>query len=148
MTLDPKQLAKTRFGLIQSLDELFDGFLYCRTKMSADQGSWSIHPDGWYFCSGIDTFQRVITFPPGHPHPGPVLYTKPKPHVKQAVLDRSMEGKMGSFSLNTWKNHGMVLINATDSTSIPHIWLAFMPVEALPAINPDNTRIWTPGEPA
>lgn len=141
--LDEKHLAKARFGIAASLDDLFDGFIYCRQETAKYQGTWTVHPDGWYFFSGIDASDRIVTFPPGR-HPGPCLYTKPKEHVKQAVLDRAMEGKMGSFEVIPWPEHGYALVHATDSTMIPSIWLAFVPLDSLPEINPDNTSIWSP----
>ena len=153
MKLPADQLAKTSFGLIESLDELFEGFLYCRQETALHQGTWSVKPAGWHFMSGINTFERVITFPPGHRHPGPCLYTKPAAKTMEAMERRAMMDKGDfSFDLRTRKgpgyDDGVTLVMGTDYTMIPNVWLAFIETDKLPAINPENTKIWTPGDPA
>lgn len=140
--LDENWLAKVQFGIVASLDDLFDGFIYCRQEPAPQGGTRTVRPNGWYFCSGREA-TGIVTFQPGK-HPGSCLYTKPKPHVLQAVLERSLEGEVGAFYITAWPGREYALVHATDSTGIANPWLAFVLLDSLPEINPENTSTWSP----
>ncbi len=123
------------FGIIPTLGELFTEFVYHKSsdRTKAD------HPAGMYFFSGrglgIESFDAAKS-PGGF---GPVLIARPTPAVEQAVLLRSMEGRVGSFELikGHWAGHALLI--GKDSTGIAQVWLAFIPLEGILAINPGNT---------
>lgn len=144
----PPNLARCQFGIIQTLDELFEGFVYCKQASSPGQGTWSIKPDGWCFIS-YDRQAPIVTFPPGHRHPGPCLYTKPKAAVLDHMWTRAMTDNVTfSFSIETFRpGEPWTLITGTDSTMIPTVYLAYIATAELPVIDSTNTKIWTPGEP-
>lgn len=145
----PPNLAKCKFGIVQSLDELFEQFLYCKQASASGHGTWAVKPDGhWCFIS-YDRQAPIVTFPPGHRHPGPCLYTRPKNRVIEHMWTRAMTDNVRfSFCIETFRpDEPWSLITGTDSTMIPQVYLAYIETARLPAIDPTNTRIWAPGEP-
>lgn len=149
MTLPtPPNLAKCKFGIIQDLGQLFEAFLYCRNVPAPQGGRTTIKPPGWCFISH-DQQAPIVTFPPGHRHPGPALYTKPRPEVVEHMWTRAMtSGVTFSFQLETFRpGEPWTLITGTDSTMIPTVYLAYIETARLPTINETNTNIWNRGDP-
>lgn len=136
--IDQEQLAKTSFGIIQSLDEIFEGFMYCPN--SRDPSNMK-YPPGFVFCSGRET-GKVITFTDPSPWKGATLAVKARAHTMAAIEARCCEGNLGSFSIIPWPQYGYALIHATDKMMIANPWVAFIALDKLPSINPTNTPTW------
>ena len=141
----PEQIAKTKFGIVTDFATLFTDFAYVgESGRSPVRHDW---PDGFYFLStlyGPPQIEKNFNRSSDPIYPGRrdlALCAKPTDKVRDAVLDRALEGRIGSFEINVWKHDGHALVLGTDSTMIAKVWLAFVPLDCFPTINPDNTRI-------
>lgn len=134
---DKQQLEKTIFGVIQSLDEIFEpGFIYGKHQSSKNQGSWTLKPEGFVFLAGDGV--RMKSFGTGKNH-FDNLNVKPRAEVVKRALTYCIGSHITSFQINTWKDCEMSLIVAKDNTHISQPWIAFIPTANLPIVNYDNT---------
>lgn len=133
-------LKKTYFGVIASLSELFTDFIYAVEYRPAVGGTAYDAPDGYYFMAskhpGIATWAEGVCQRRVKP-----LYAKPSAAVYKAMMYRCMEGRIGSFEIIPWPHCGHALVVGRDSTGIANVWLAFIPLDALPVIDATNTPI-------
>lgn len=143
------QIAKCLFGVITSLDGIFEGpFLYTPTVwLGKNNGTSHPRPPGYMFFSGIDfgdpsKVPYIQTFE--QKHMSRALAAKPREAVLAAGDFRCMEGRLNSFKINHWRERGLALITATDRTMIPSVWIALIDVANLPTITLDNTESWKP----
>lgn len=140
-TIPADSLAKTYFGVVASLSELFSDFIY-GTQYNPPQGGTAYsHPDDFYFMSSdhasVKTWAEGVCNRRVKP-----LYAKPCEKVRKVMLSRSMEGRIGSFKIIPWPHCGHALILGSDSTGIATVWLGFIPLDALPVIDASNTAIY------
>lgn len=144
-----QQIDKCLFGVIASLDEVFEPpFLYTPTVwLGKSNGTTHPRPPDYVFFSGVSFGNPVgspyiQTFEPKHM--GRCLAAKPREAVLAAGDHRCMEGRLISFAVNHWPDHGLGLITSTDRTSIPSVWIALIDVANIPTITLDNTESWVP----
>lgn len=134
---DKDQLNKTIYGVIQSLDEIFEpGFIYGKHESAPGRGSWTLKPEGFVFLAGDGV--RMQSFGTGKNHHDN-LNVKPRAEVAKRILTYCIGEWLQSFSIITWKDCEMSLITAGDNTGIPQPWVAFIPTANLPIVNYDNT---------
>lgn len=144
-----QQIDKCLFGMISSLDEIFEPpFLYTPTIwLGEGKGTKNPRPPGYVFFSGIDfdspnkapyiqTFEAKAF--------GRVLAARPREAILAAGDFRCMKGRLNSFRLNSWSDANVALITATDTTNIPTVWIALIDVANLPTITMANTESWNP----
>jgi hypothetical protein len=125
------QIGKTLFGIINSLDELFDGFTY--TNCTPDNGRQPLRPENYYFLASdancIDTWgNKKMTISLG---------ARPLKNVLAATVRRCTGTKVGSFHIVPWPDCGYTLIFANDTNHIAQPWLAFIRTDNLPILNVD-----------
>lgn len=141
-----ESLAKTSFGIVASLGDLFAEFTYAASVFTNERGSITLAPAGYYFiasqCPTINTWETN----PGKRCAG--LYVRPLPHVESAIQARCFarqhgapHGVIGGFKIIPWPATGHALIVAGDEVHICNPFVAFVPLDALPVINSDNTPV-------
>lgn len=122
-------LDKTAFGMIDSLDQLFDGFEYFEHVITKGSGSYIKRPSGWYFLSAEQPGIPVQTF--GGKRRQWLLCAKPSASILAACLSR---WEPDSFRLIPWHRQGVALVMASNSRYINEIWLGFIPLSAIQPI--------------
>lgn len=133
--IEQDRIDRTMFGMIANLDVLFSQFAYVEIPVAKRNTDYA--PPGMYFLSSEHAAIKPFADP--RPH-GPALHVRPLDAVRDAVKARCCEGRIGSFSIMVWPDTGYALVMANDRMMIANPWVAFVPVAALPTINPDNTE--------
>lgn len=141
-TIPADALAKTSFGVIADLSEIFVEFEYQRTHILPNNGGCAPDPAGWYFISS--EHKTISTWGAG-PGRTPGLYVRPTDAARDTIRarcygrDDMAHGEMGGFKIIPWPNTGHALIVANDVLHICMPFVAFIPLDALPIINATNT---------
>lgn len=150
--LEPDKISKTLFGIMPSLDSLFEDFVYCRSvRLGQHGGTRAIHPPGYFFFAsetpaiktwGDDALASCLK---------QGLYVKPHSGVRRRVerhctprINGASDDYIGSFRIIAWEPYGHALIVASDSNMIANPWVAFVPLAGLPTIDLTTTEIYTP----
>lgn len=136
--LNKEQLRRALFGLVESLDEIFAEFAYSqKLPFHPHRGSITKRPENFIFLSGGGT--TIETW--GDKNMNISLGARLKPSVQRKVEDHCCERGIGGLEIHQWRFANVALIGATDHFYIANPWIAFIPLEKLPAININNTPL-------
>lgn len=147
-TLDPKAVEKTLLGVVTDWRELFIEHRYSKTDRSGKP--WvTHHPANYHFLwSESDKIDKrdqahfwLSLYVLPNPKIIPVVNARMTPPINQPM--RSISNGIQSFHVIPWPDYGMALVTATDWNCIANPWVCFIPLEAIPEINPDNTARFT-----
>jgi hypothetical protein len=148
--LDAESIKKSLFGIVPDLSALFSEFAFVgmshEYRQNTPQSRREIHrtyhnfPQRFFYlaarnCPTIDqTFATFVS-------KGFALCAEPLAAVRKAAENRCCEGRLASFEIIPWPHTGHALVLAHDAVMIANPWLAFVPLDALPTISMDNTRV-------
>jgi hypothetical protein len=146
--LPQNHIDKTLLGIVTSWTDLFIEHRYAKTDRSGSP--WVTHHPGTFnFLSSKADQVRMF----GKPHEWLALYVKANPKI-EPVIDarmtppinqpmRQIRNNIQSYEIIPWPAYGHALITANDWNSIAHLWVCFIPLDAVPEISPDNTPRFT-----
>lgn len=148
--LAPDRIRKTIFGVVDNLSDLFDEFQYSfevrtpvysdtRFGVSKQYQTTRPRPKGFYFISSED--KRIKTWAPRgkQPYAGS-LGCRPNQRVSDQVCDLCTDAEFQSFKIIPWVALGVALVTSCDVNFIAEPWVAFVKLDGIPEINPDNTK--------
>lgn len=145
-----ESLKRSLFGIVK-FEDLFEHWVYCKDRPAhPHDGQVTPRPRGYVFMSS-DYPEKVNTWVGGSAKGGKWnisnilkgnLSVKARHHVtKKATFYCFKDGPV-HYKIIPWRDTGHALIVANDSTMIPHIWVAFVPLDSIPEINSDIVEIW------
>lgn len=138
--LAPHNLRRTIFGVVESMDDLFEGYAYSYDRENYQGGRNPVRPEGYYFFNSEDPRIDVWIRGPKHQFLGS-LGAKPKYEIATELRKHCTESRFQSFTLIPWHHAECALILATDCRFIASPWLGFIDIAKVPTINPDNTEV-------
>lgn len=154
--LEQTSIDKSLFGIVPDLRQLFEDFRYCKDQRGPEGNVITPRPAGYFFMGSEEPRIKTWLKTGNRPMAGN-LSVKPSQQVVERVNSRCTGPRIGSrlgdlnwnipyyfqaFKIIPWTVYDHALIVATDLNMIAHPWVAFVPLDAIPDINPDNTPTW------
>lgn len=145
--LPQDRLDKTLLGIVTDWRELFIEHRF--GKKGRSKTPWvTHHPADFYFlasedprikCLGNQIKDWLSLYVKPNPKIEPVIHSVCTPPIRKEQTRYNFQ----AFKIIPWPDYGMALITATDVNMIAEPWVCFIPLSAVPDINPENTAMFS-----